>query len=185
MTRRHFARGARAVIAAGLGLLLVAMYEPRAVAQPNAATTTRPDLEIQNEVIENILRQPIGRHRVADLHLSDTFVRRVADRVTREAYQQRFRIVVDDGNASGQPTTTQSDPATTSQPGHTAASDGPSASSQAAAQPNATHYPITTTRAADDPFDLRARTRRFYLKFFIILVGVSVSYALWRRGARR
>lgn len=51
---------------------------------------------VEDEVVANILDQRIGDRRIADDGLPDAFVRRVADRVIRASFQDRYRIVYDD-----------------------------------------------------------------------------------------
>jgi hypothetical protein len=60
-----------------------------------------PVISVEAEVIGNIKSQAIGGHTVGDLHLSDGFLRRVADRVIRESFEERFRLVVADNGRSG------------------------------------------------------------------------------------
>jgi hypothetical protein len=50
--------------------------------------------QIEQEVFQNVLDQPLGEGTVADLALPDEFVRRVADRIVRSSYEERYRIVV-------------------------------------------------------------------------------------------
>jgi hypothetical protein len=63
------------------------------VQAPNAAPTP---VEIENEVLENVKHQPLGDGTVEDLALPDDFLRRVADRIVRASYEERYRIVVRD-----------------------------------------------------------------------------------------
>lgn len=60
-------------------------------------TRPQPVMSIQAEVLENLRAQPIGGHTVADLSLPDAFLRRVADRITRDSFQEHFRVVEDNG----------------------------------------------------------------------------------------
>ena len=46
------------------------------------------------EVRGNVLNQPLGDGTVADLALPEEFVRRVADRIVRSSFEERYRIVV-------------------------------------------------------------------------------------------
>ncbi len=90
---------------------------------PPAAHPAPPPDPIQDEVLANILCQRIGegtcaQHTVADLHLPDAFLRRIADRVIRASFEERFRIVVARGPApspspepSRAPTMSAADPA--------------------------------------------------------------------------
>lgn len=68
-----------------------------AAGDPNALTPgpSKPE-EIEAEVRANILGQTVGLGTVADLKLSDDFLRRVSDRVIRSSYEERYRIVVRD-----------------------------------------------------------------------------------------
>lgn len=58
------------------------------------------DMSVEEEVLANIRSQRIGGHTVADLHLPDAFLRRIADRVIRESFWERHRVIVRD---SGRP----------------------------------------------------------------------------------
>ena len=51
--------------------------------------------EIEAEVLANVKGQPLGEGTVADLALPDDFLRRVADRVVRASFEERYRIVVE------------------------------------------------------------------------------------------
>lgn len=55
-----------------------------------------PVTSIQSEVLANLRSQAIGGHTVAELGLPEAFLRRVADRITRDSFQDRFRVVRDD-----------------------------------------------------------------------------------------
>jgi len=48
------------------------------------------------EVLENIRNQPLGDGTVADLALPEDFLKRVADRIVRSSFEERYRIVVED-----------------------------------------------------------------------------------------
>jgi len=52
--------------------------------------------EIEREVQENIRNQALGDGTVADLALPEEFLRRVADRIVRSSFEERYRIVVKD-----------------------------------------------------------------------------------------
>lgn len=52
--------------------------------------------EVEREVMENIRRQPLGRGTVDDLNLPDEFLRRSADRIIRQTYEDRYRAVLPD-----------------------------------------------------------------------------------------
>jgi len=51
---------------------------------------------VEDEVRDNILNQSVGPGTLADYHLPDEFVRRVADRIIISSYQERYRMVVRD-----------------------------------------------------------------------------------------
>ena len=53
-----------------------------------------PVRSIQSEVIAEIRAERIGGHTVADLNLPEEFLRRVADRVIRETFENRHRVVL-------------------------------------------------------------------------------------------
>ena len=71
-------------------LLLLASAAQTPQSQPTPA-------ELEIEVRENVRNQPLGDGTVADLALPEEFLRRVADRIVRSSYEERYRIVVDDG----------------------------------------------------------------------------------------
>jgi hypothetical protein len=52
--------------------------------------------EIEMEVQQNVLGQKLGDGTVADLALPEDFLRRVADRIVRSSYEERYRTVVED-----------------------------------------------------------------------------------------
>ncbi len=59
--------------------------------------TGRPSPEdIEREVLDNVKHQPLGSGTVEDLEMPDDFLRRVADRVVRASFEERYRIVVQD-----------------------------------------------------------------------------------------
>lgn len=55
---------------------------------------------IEAEVVGNILGQPLGSGTVADLALDDAFVHRVADRIIRTSFSERYRVIVSDPAAA-------------------------------------------------------------------------------------
>ncbi len=65
------------------------------------------------EVLANIRAERIGAHTVADLNAPDTFLRRVADRIIRESFEGRFRVVVANepqGQSPSTPPTRRAEP---------------------------------------------------------------------------
>ena len=52
--------------------------------------------EIEREVMDNVKHQALGSGTVEDLAMPDDFLRRVADRVIRASFEERYRIVVQD-----------------------------------------------------------------------------------------
>src|SRR5438105_4155449 len=65
---------------------------------PATNPATRPQ-SIEDEVLANIQHQRIGSRTVADDHLPGAFLARVADRIIRESFEERFRIVISDADA--------------------------------------------------------------------------------------
>ena len=68
-------------------LLISAAQTPRHLPTPG---------ELEIEVRENVRNQPLGDGTVADLALPEEFLARVADRIVRSSYEERYRIVVAD-----------------------------------------------------------------------------------------
>lgn len=66
-----------------------------ALAQEGAPQVPTP-AQLEQEVFENVQHQPLGDGTVEDLALPADFVRRVADRIVRASYEERYRIVVRD-----------------------------------------------------------------------------------------
>ncbi|MFN0007154.1 MAG: hypothetical protein ACKVXR_04535 [Planctomycetota bacterium] len=54
--------------------------------------------QLEIEVLENVRNQPLGEGTVADLHLPEEFLRRVADRIVRSSFEERYRLVVKDAD---------------------------------------------------------------------------------------
>src|SRR5262249_59001295 len=83
-------------------LSLMAFTLPIAAAAGRVPARTSQSVE--DEVQANIRRERIGERTVDDDALPEAFLRRVADRVIRATYQQRYRVVIDDrGAAATQP----------------------------------------------------------------------------------
>ncbi len=59
------------------------------------AQTSQPS--IQDQVLNNLRQSPVGEHTLDALNLPEDYLRRVADRILRNSYEQQFRIVVPDG----------------------------------------------------------------------------------------
>lgn len=78
-------------------MLEVLFFLAGAAAQPPAqADGPFPIPTVQQEVLGNIRGQPIGPATVADLALPEPFLRRFADRVTLQSFEENFRVVVAD-----------------------------------------------------------------------------------------
>jgi hypothetical protein len=58
---------------------------------------------VELEVLGNIRAQALGPGTVADLELPEDFLRRVADHVIRQSFEERYRIVVPDAPAAAAP----------------------------------------------------------------------------------
>jgi hypothetical protein len=78
------------VLLALAAALALEVQDPQAVPTP---------AQLEAEVLENVKGQPLGDGTVADLGLPDEFLRRVADRIVRSSYEERYRIVVRDAAA--------------------------------------------------------------------------------------
>jgi hypothetical protein len=59
------------------------------------------EVSVEQEVLANIRNQRIAEHTVADLNLPDAFLRRVADRIIRESFQERHRVIVRSPGSAG------------------------------------------------------------------------------------
>lgn len=68
---------------------------------PNTSETSA--LSVQDEVLANIRRQPVGNHTIDDFNLPEDFLRRMADRIICTSFEDRFRIVVADNAADISP----------------------------------------------------------------------------------
>lgn len=73
---------------------------------PAADSTPAGSDKIVDQVRHNILSQPVGDHTVGHLNLPDEFVSRIAERVIRDSFRDRYRIVVNEA------ATVASEPAT-------------------------------------------------------------------------
>lgn len=58
--------------------------------------TSRAPASIEEEVLSNVRSQPLGAGTVEDLALPEPFLRRIADRVVRSSFEERFRVVIAD-----------------------------------------------------------------------------------------
>ncbi len=74
-------------------LALLLAFALRQEATPPPET---PPVSIEQEVLDNVKNQALGKGTVADLELPDEFLRRVGDRIIRESFENRYRIVVPD-----------------------------------------------------------------------------------------
>jgi hypothetical protein len=81
---RPAARAVRATLTVALAVLLTA-----------AGCAQRPpaSLEVEDEVLGNILAQPVGNTTLESLDLPEPFLRRVADRIVRSTFLDRYRRV--------------------------------------------------------------------------------------------
>lgn len=83
--------------------MIIALVSGQAPSEPLTA--------MEKEVIQNIQNQSIGIEKVEMLSLPDDYLGRVAGRVIRSSFEERFRIVVPDSQAA--PTNSPNSPATT------------------------------------------------------------------------
>lgn len=74
-----------------------------------------PAEAVEREVRENIRRQAVGHHSLEEFNLPPAFISRMADRIIRSSFEERYRIVVDDGSSGGERATgATTDPSATS-----------------------------------------------------------------------
>lgn len=81
-------------------VLTVASLLPVAAAQRHGRETNQQPvpappqaLSVEDEVVQNITSQPVGRGTLADYHLPEEFLRRFADRIIRDTYRRRMHRV--------------------------------------------------------------------------------------------
>ena len=91
------------VLPRSLLLLLGAVQTPQLPPTP---------AELELEVLANVRNQPLGDGTVDDLALPEEFLRRVADRIVRSSYEERYRIVVEDPVTPAPPETADPPPRT-------------------------------------------------------------------------
>ena len=104
---------------AGACMFLFVMQSPASAQTPDVADRSTADdqaISIEQEVLNNILRQPLGETTVESLNLPQPFLRRVAGRIIRSSYQHRYHVVVAAESSSqttpnGASTTMEHDPA--------------------------------------------------------------------------
>lgn len=89
---------------------------PSPAQQPAPSSQSTDPRSIEDEVLANLLDHRIGDKTLADLAYPEDFLRRVADRIIRESFERRFRIVVDEEEKP----TTQSASAPASAPAESA-----------------------------------------------------------------
>lgn len=104
MIRARVADGSgRSIVNAMISLLSVAAATLACCAAHPKNDAPQHDLTFQNEVVDNIRRQPIGGHTVDDLNLPEEFLRRLADRIICSSFEETFRIVVGEGGDAEAP----------------------------------------------------------------------------------
>ncbi|GJQ27099.1 MAG: hypothetical protein HBSAPP02_21310 [Phycisphaerae bacterium] len=147
--------------------LVLGTARPIALGQSGGAARSdapRVSTAIEDEVLENLRGQELGPAAVRDLKLPEPFLRRVADRVIRTTFRERYRVVV----------------AQTNLPVPVVRSDAIRGSS--AGNPVGPGVLPVTERAMDD----RA-TAANWLAWGAggFVIGLAVLYVvLWRRGRR-
>jgi hypothetical protein len=77
-------------------LVLVAALVLQTQGAPQESPAVPTPAELEAEVLDNVKAQPLADGTVADLALPDEFLRRVADRIVRSSYEERYRVVVRD-----------------------------------------------------------------------------------------
>jgi len=91
----------RAIV--GACVLLFALTPLASAQTPNVAVQPSADDEIdavEQEVLDNILQQPVGDTTLESLDLPLPFLRRVAGRIIRSSYQHRYHVVVEDTHSA-------------------------------------------------------------------------------------
>lgn len=84
-------------------LACTALQAPAATPQMPGARAAAPASVAQDpvdEVIGNVRAQPLGPATVGDLALPEEFLRRYSGRIVRSAFEERFRVVIDDSGMS-------------------------------------------------------------------------------------
>jgi hypothetical protein len=64
-----------------------------------------PAEAVEREVRENVRKQAVGNHSLEQFNLPPAFISRMADRIIRSSFEERYRIVVDDGSDGGEQAT--------------------------------------------------------------------------------
>lgn len=83
--------------------LVLCTARPVALGQSGAAARSdapRVSTAVEDEVLENLRGQELGPAAVRDLKLPEPFLRRVADRVIRTSFRERYRVVIAQPNAA-------------------------------------------------------------------------------------
>lgn len=87
----------------GICVLLFTLTSTASAQAPDVADRPVADgegMSIEQEVLGNILRQPLGDTTVESLDLPQPFLRRAAGRIIRSSYQHRYHVVAADGQPS-------------------------------------------------------------------------------------
>ncbi len=72
-----------------------------AVAQtPREANALPPRTPAQQQIITELLRQPLGPATLDALNMPEPYLRRAADRIIQSSFEQQYRIVVRDQDAT-------------------------------------------------------------------------------------
>lgn len=85
----------------GACVFLLALRSTASAQAPNVADQPVADgetISIEQEVLDNILRQPLGDTTVESLDLPQPFLRRAAGRIIRSSYQHRYHVVASDAS---------------------------------------------------------------------------------------
>ena len=102
-----------------LCLLASCSREAPPPAKPAAPAPPAASLRAEDEILANLRAEPCGAGTVADLQLPEPYLRRVADRVLRAGYTERFRQIIADGvKADPPPKLVEGKPAPITQHAH-------------------------------------------------------------------
>lgn len=147
----------------GAGVLLLTLTFPASAQTPNVEDRPIADgetISIEQEVLDNILRQPLGDTTMESLDLPQPFLRRAAGRIIRSSYQHRYHVVA----ADGQPPF----------PGNGATLKPPNGSSPSSG----------STTATDHDQSRPSSNTLLYLIGLGILIGTAAVAVALRRGRR-
>lgn len=147
----------------GAGVILSALTFQASAQTPNVAdqpVAADESISIEQEVLDNILRQPIGDATVESLDLPRPFLRRAAGRIIRSSYQHRYHLVAADSQPSSLGDGTKLRP------------------------PDGSPPPARSTTATDHDQSAPSSKTGLYLIGLGILIGMAAGALALRRSRR-